>query len=177
MNDLTDNFSLTAQIDKKIDPNQIIGYMRVAIQSLVDAMARGPQTLATTLSILPDNERRRVIESFNATMAPYPQEKLIHQYSYVERLFVSGDRTRRVLAKSGRLGDGKLPVYRVDVGRNQHDDYDALPAIGFFYSGHGCQYSGYAFGRRCVEANIVPSMGTVGDAVNYERHALAHDTP
>lgn len=26
------------------------------------------------------------------------------------------------------------------------------------------QYTSYAFGKRCLEANIMPSMGTVGDA-------------
>lgn len=38
------------------------------------------------------------------------------------------------------------------------------PRSVIHHSDHGCQYTSYAFGRRCVEANIVPSMGTVGDA-------------
>jgi putative transposase len=32
------------------------------------------------------------------------------------------------------------------------------------HSDHGCQYTSYAFGKRCREAGLVPSMGTVGDA-------------
>jgi putative transposase len=32
------------------------------------------------------------------------------------------------------------------------------------HSDHGCQYTSYAFGKRCQEARIMPSMGTVGDA-------------
>jgi putative transposase len=32
------------------------------------------------------------------------------------------------------------------------------------HSDHGCQYTSYAFGKRCQEAGIMPSMGTVGDA-------------
>ena len=32
------------------------------------------------------------------------------------------------------------------------------------HSDHGCQYTSYAFGKRCWEAGVVPSMGTVGDA-------------
>lgn len=32
------------------------------------------------------------------------------------------------------------------------------------HSDHGCQYTSYAFGKRCREAGIMPSMGTVGDA-------------
>jgi putative transposase len=32
------------------------------------------------------------------------------------------------------------------------------------HSDHGCQYTSYAYGKRCREAGIMPSMGTVGDA-------------
>lgn len=38
------------------------------------------------------------------------------------------------------------------------------PRLVIHHSDHGCQYTSYAFGRRCVEAKIAPSMGTVGDA-------------
>jgi putative transposase len=33
-----------------------------------------------------------------------------------------------------------------------------------FHSDRGCQYTSYAFGKRCREAGIMPSMGSVGDA-------------
>jgi putative transposase len=32
------------------------------------------------------------------------------------------------------------------------------------HSDHGCQYTSYAFGKRCEAAGVRPSMGTVGDA-------------
>jgi putative transposase len=32
------------------------------------------------------------------------------------------------------------------------------------HSDHGCQYTSYAFGQRCQQMNVAPSMGTVGDA-------------
>jgi putative transposase len=32
------------------------------------------------------------------------------------------------------------------------------------HSDHGCQYTSYAFGKRCRETGVMPSMGTVGDA-------------
>jgi putative transposase len=32
------------------------------------------------------------------------------------------------------------------------------------HSDRGCQYTSYAFGKRCIEAGIKPSMGSVGDA-------------
>ena len=32
------------------------------------------------------------------------------------------------------------------------------------HSDHGCQYTSYAFGKRCQEMAVMPSMGSVGDA-------------
>lgn len=32
------------------------------------------------------------------------------------------------------------------------------------HSDHGCQYTSVAFGQRCIQAGVKPSMGTVGDA-------------
>ena len=32
------------------------------------------------------------------------------------------------------------------------------------HSDHGCQYTSYAFGKRCREMGVVPSVGSVGDA-------------
>jgi putative transposase len=32
------------------------------------------------------------------------------------------------------------------------------------HSDRGCQYTSYAFGKRCKEAGVMPSMGSVGDA-------------
>ena len=31
------------------------------------------------------------------------------------------------------------------------------------HSDHGCQYTAFAFGKRCSEAGVRPSMGSVGD--------------
>ena len=38
------------------------------------------------------------------------------------------------------------------------------PELVVFHSDHGCQYTSYAFGKRCREMNVMPSMGSVGDA-------------
>ena len=39
------------------------------------------------------------------------------------------------------------------------------PRAGLIHhSDHGSQYTSYAFGKRCQEAGVMPSMGTVGDA-------------
>jgi putative transposase len=38
------------------------------------------------------------------------------------------------------------------------------PSQVVHHSDHGCQYTSYAFGKRCQEMNVVPSLGSVGDA-------------
>jgi putative transposase len=38
------------------------------------------------------------------------------------------------------------------------------PSAVIHHSDHGCQYTSYAFGKRCREAGVTPSMGSVGDA-------------
>jgi transposase InsO family protein len=36
------------------------------------------------------------------------------------------------------------------------------------HSDRGCQYTSYAFGKRCQEAGVMPSMGSVGDCYDKE---------
>jgi putative transposase len=38
------------------------------------------------------------------------------------------------------------------------------PTEVIHHSDHGCQYTSLAFGRRCRDAGVRPSMGSVGDA-------------
>jgi len=43
--------------------------------------------------------------------------------------------------------------------------YTRRPAAGLIHhSDRGCQYTSFAFGRRCRQAGVAPSMGSVGDA-------------
>jgi amino acid adenylation domain-containing protein len=72
-------FRLTVQSAPSIDALRVMRYLYTAIESLVEALEKAPETPALTLSVLPDVERRQIIESFNATEAPYPQEKLVQE--------------------------------------------------------------------------------------------------
>ena len=38
------------------------------------------------------------------------------------------------------------------------------PSAVIHHSDQGCQYTSYAFGKRCQEAGVMPSMGSVGIA-------------
>ena len=42
------------------------------------------------------------------------------------------------------------------------------PSAVIHHSDKGCQYTSYAFGKRCREAGVMPSMGSVGDAYDKE---------
>src|SRR5579862_1019588 len=42
-------------------------------------LEEAPQTAGLSLPILAEAERRQVIELFNATEMPYPQDKLVHE--------------------------------------------------------------------------------------------------
>jgi putative transposase len=42
--------------------------------------------------------------------------------------------------------------------------HNRRPTEVIHHSDRGCQYTSLAFGRRCREAGVVPSMGSVGDA-------------
>ena len=53
--------------------------------------------------------------------------------------------------------------------------WNRRPAPGLIHhSDHGCQYTSLAFGRRCREAGIAASMGSVGDC--FDKTCAAHYT-
>ena len=53
--------------------------MRTALEGLVEALEKAPETPARAINALPEAERRQVAEEWNATEADYPKEKLIHE--------------------------------------------------------------------------------------------------
>jgi amino acid adenylation domain-containing protein len=79
VDDLREGFEVTAETDRRIDPQRMVQYVCTAVQSLVEALERAPQTPALLLSILPEGERQQVLERFNATVTAYPAQKLIHE--------------------------------------------------------------------------------------------------
>jgi len=79
VNDIGERIELTAQTDRRIDPHRTIAYLATAIQSILEVLERAPETPVVAVAILPDRERWQVIESFNTTKTPYPQDKLIHE--------------------------------------------------------------------------------------------------
>jgi amino acid adenylation domain-containing protein len=79
VDDQGEGFLLCIHADSSIDPNRMMGYMHTVVESMVKALEQAPHALALSLTILPEIERRQIIELFNATQAAYPQERLIHE--------------------------------------------------------------------------------------------------
>ncbi|PHM74457.1 non-ribosomal peptide synthetase [Xenorhabdus kozodoii] len=70
---------LTAQVVQPFEPDRVCGYMQQALASLADALERAPETPVRALNILPATERALLLETWNATETPYPEQSCIHQ--------------------------------------------------------------------------------------------------
>jgi amino acid adenylation domain-containing protein/thioester reductase-like protein len=79
IDDRDDSFMITAHTDRGVDPLRIIGYLSAATQSLLNALEHASDTPATQLDILPEAERRLILEGFNATEEPYSGDRLVHE--------------------------------------------------------------------------------------------------
>jgi amino acid adenylation domain-containing protein len=74
-----ESFTLELKTDPKVDPQRLLSYMHTALHSLALALEQAPDTPALTLPILPESERRLLIEHFNATDDPEPSPLLVHE--------------------------------------------------------------------------------------------------
>ena len=72
-------FTLTAQTDQRIDPVRMMGYIFTAMESLVGSLETAESTPALQLTILSDQENKEVLELFNATQVPFPQDERVHE--------------------------------------------------------------------------------------------------
>ncbi|WP_118987820.1 non-ribosomal peptide synthetase [Photorhabdus sp. CRCIA-P01] len=70
---------LTAQVVQPFEPDRLCGYMQQALESLVEALERAPETPVRMLNVLPETERTLLLETLNATETPYPDPLCIHQ--------------------------------------------------------------------------------------------------
>ncbi|TNH41880.1 non-ribosomal peptide synthetase [Photorhabdus luminescens] len=70
---------LTAQVVQPFDSERVCGYMQQALESLVDTLELAPETPIRALNVLPASERTLLLETWNATETPYPEQRCIHQ--------------------------------------------------------------------------------------------------
>ncbi|AKJ30063.1 non-ribosomal peptide synthetase [Caldimonas brevitalea] len=80
VDDLGDGFVLNAQVDCSVGAARVTAYIHTALEGLAHALAAQPQAGLLTLPILPLEERRQVLQHFNATRCDFPEERLVHQW-------------------------------------------------------------------------------------------------
>jgi amino acid adenylation domain-containing protein len=79
VDDLDDGFALTLQAVAGVDPDAVAARVAAALESLVDALERSPQTSIGQLSALPSAERKQLLEDFNDTAVAWPDGRLVHE--------------------------------------------------------------------------------------------------
>ncbi|WP_024692561.1 condensation domain-containing protein, partial [Pseudomonas syringae] len=78
VDDLGEGFKLTALTTTVVGAQRICGYMHTALDQLIQALEQASTTPLDSLSILPADERERLLVGFNDTALDYPQQQTIH---------------------------------------------------------------------------------------------------
>ncbi|WP_031286052.1 non-ribosomal peptide synthetase, partial [Pseudomonas chlororaphis] len=78
VDDRGEAFELVVQTLAEVGGLRVAGYMQTALQALVEALEQAPARPLHELSILPAEERQRLLLTFNATRRDYPREQTLH---------------------------------------------------------------------------------------------------
>ncbi len=79
VDDFGEDFALTAQSDRAVDPARVLAYMEVALRNLLRALEQATDNDVAAIAILPDDEWRQVVRAWNDTDAPFARAKCVHQ--------------------------------------------------------------------------------------------------
>ncbi|MBY6244128.1 condensation domain-containing protein, partial [Methylosinus sp. Sm6] len=79
IDDYGDDFRLVAQTQSPVEPQRICQYMHAALAGLVAALEAAPATPMDEIEIIPEQERKLILEGFNRTAADYPSELCVHE--------------------------------------------------------------------------------------------------
>ncbi|CAL2088803.1 non-ribosomal peptide synthase/polyketide synthase [Tenacibaculum sp. 190524A02b] len=75
IDDLGEDFGMTAQMDPSINPERILSYMEVILTQLLEGLNKG--ITVDSLSILTQEEEAQLLEVFNNNTVAYPQDKTL----------------------------------------------------------------------------------------------------
>jgi len=67
VDDLGQGFRLDVQVDNSVNAERVLAYMQTALAELAKALTSAPQTMLNTLSILPSEERQKLLLEWNDT--------------------------------------------------------------------------------------------------------------
>ncbi len=79
VDDLGEAFSLTAQVAAPAEAERVCRMMHTALERLVEALEATPRRAIGSIDVLPEAERRMVVEEWNRTDAEYPVGFPIHR--------------------------------------------------------------------------------------------------
>ncbi|WP_118985761.1 non-ribosomal peptide synthetase, partial [Photorhabdus sp. CRCIA-P01] len=118
---------LTAQVVQPFDSERVCGYMQQALESLADALELAPETPVRALSILPASERTLLLENWNATETPYPEQLCIHQLieQQAEKTpeataLIAGDKSLNYAELNARANRLAHQLIKQGIGPNDH---------------------------------------------------------
>ncbi|MDR0192479.1 amino acid adenylation domain-containing protein [Pseudomonas yamanorum] len=78
VDDLGTGFGLTVLALESIGAQRLCDYMHSALEQLVQALEKAPETPLNQLPVLPVAEREKLLRTFNATARDYPQGHTLH---------------------------------------------------------------------------------------------------
>jgi amino acid adenylation domain-containing protein len=76
--DYGSSLGLTTKVVQSLSPSSIGQYMQQALQSLVDMLERDPDIAVDRLNIIPEEESRLLLHTWNTTQEEYPAHLCIH---------------------------------------------------------------------------------------------------
>src|SRR5208282_4361319 len=77
--DLGEEVGLTVQAAEGVNAQRVCAYMEKALESLVQALEQEPERAGWSLAILPEAERRRLMEEWNGSRREYPRQQCVHE--------------------------------------------------------------------------------------------------
>ena len=77
--DLGDELGLSAQAPGSVGAGRVCALMHRALEALAEALETAPERALGTLDVLPEAERRLVVEAWNATAAEVPRDACVHE--------------------------------------------------------------------------------------------------
>ncbi|HEV3050200.1 MAG TPA: amino acid adenylation domain-containing protein, partial [Longimicrobium sp.] len=79
VNDLGERFTLSVQAEAEVGAERVCAFMHAALAGLVQALEEAPEQPLRNIAVLPETERRQVLEAWNQTEAEYPAGACIHE--------------------------------------------------------------------------------------------------
>jgi amino acid adenylation domain-containing protein len=84
VDDLGEAFTLVAQVAAPAEAERVCRMMHTALERLVEALEVSPERAIGSIDVLPEAERRLVVEAWNRTDAEYPADRCIHELFEVQ---------------------------------------------------------------------------------------------